>query len=651
MSARYDFCKKFNKMKQFLLQTHFTILSIPLLGISVAVGQQNPESSPHTSQADTGMISLHEVIITENRLQLPFTKQNRNIQVIDRQQIEALPGRSLNELLSYVAGVDLRQRGPFGSQADVSIDGGSFEQTLVLINGVKVLDAQTAHNGLNLPVPIDAIERIEILRGPAARIYGINSLTGAINIVTRKPEQSDFTVNAYTGSGFKNDTANNDALFNSRGIQVGGTLAGRLGQHTLHGSHDSGNGYRYNTAFRNNKIFYQSDIPVNSTQALSLMGGYVSSNFGANGFYAAPGDKESQEIVQTVLAAVAYRAELSEKFSLSPRVSYRYAYDDYRYFRDDLSRARSQHHGHAFNTELNGTLQTAAGDVGMGLEMRNETINSTNIGDHERDNFGMYAEFKTEKIKRVLLNAGAYINYNSDYGWQLFPGIDLGYQLDERWKLVAHTGTGQRIPSFTDLYLDQRPGNIGNPEVVPEKAWHAEGGIKYADQRLIAQANYFYRNIDHFIDWVRESQDMPYQSTNFSQNRVHGLSASANYRLSDPVSAISWMAGLSYTWLSPSTVTSTEQPVISKYAIESLRHQLVANLTLTTGRFSATAATRFNERISYKSYFISDMRVAYRFKPVAIYLDAQNIFDVTYIEAAAVPMPGRWFNIGLKYNM
>jgi len=650
MPARYDFCKKINKMKQFLLQVHITIFFTTLISIAAAIGQPTFEPRSHTSQTDTNMISLNEVIITENRLQLPFTKQNRNIQVIDRQQIEALPARSLNELLSYVAGVDLRQRGPFGSQADISIDGGSFEQTLLLVNGVKVLDAQTAHNGLNLPIPTDAIERIEIIRGPAARIYGINSLTGAINIVTRKPDVSGVSAHAYAGSGFKQDTANHDALFNGRGIQLGGTLVGALGSHSLYGSHESGNGYRYNTAFRNHKVFYQGEITSGAASAFSLMGGYVSSDFGANGFYAAPGDKESREIVQTALAAVGYQGQVSERFTLSPRISYRHAYDDYRYFGHDLSRARSQHRSHALNTEINGTLQTAAGDVGVGLEMRNETIRSTNIGNHKRDNFGMYAEFKTEKIKRFLLNAGAYINYNTDYGWQIFPGIDLGYQLNEHWKLVAHTGTGQRIPSFTDLYLDQRPGNIGNAQVMPEKAWHAEWGIKYADQRLIAHANYFYRNIDDFIDWIRENPDMPYQPTNFSENRVHGVSASANYRLSAPASIVAWMAGLSYTWLSPSTVTSAEQPLTSKYAIESLRHQLVANLTLTTGRLSATAATRFNERISYKSYFVSDMRLAYQFRPIAIYLDAQNIFDVTYIEAAAVPMPGRWFSLGVKYR-
>src|SRR3546814_281145 len=176
-------------MTRYFKET-FAILGVMWAGLAIA-------------QEDTSTIPLREVIITENRMQLPFAKQNRNIQIIDRKQIDAMPARSINELLSHISGVDLRQRGPFGTQADVSIDGGSFEQTLILVNGVKVLDAQTAHNSLNLPIPTDAIERIEIIRGPAARIYGINSLTGAINIVTRKPTDSGVSAHVYTSSGFK----------------------------------------------------------------------------------------------------------------------------------------------------------------------------------------------------------------------------------------------------------------------------------------------------------------------------------------------------------------------------------------------------------------------------------------------------------------
>src|SRR5690606_20292955 len=177
-------------MKSLLKRINITIT---VLGVFFLINSSYAQPGPPLAVAalsDTGSIALQEVVISENRLQIPFAQQNRNIQIIDRKQIDALPARSLNELLSHVAGVDLRQRGPFGTQADVSIDGGTFEQTLILIDGVKMLDAQTAHNSLNLPIPADAIERIEIIRGPAARIYGINSLTGAINIVTRKPRNS-----------------------------------------------------------------------------------------------------------------------------------------------------------------------------------------------------------------------------------------------------------------------------------------------------------------------------------------------------------------------------------------------------------------------------------------------------------------------------
>ncbi len=609
-------------------------------GIHVAYAQQ---------PADTAVIPLREVLIFGNRLQMPFAEQSRNIQLLDRKQIEALPVRSVNELLSYLPGVDLRQRGPFGAQADVSIDGGSFEQTLLLLNGVKMLDAQTGHNMLNLPIPLDAIERIEVIRGPAARLYGINALTGAINIVTRKPVSSELLAHAYTGTGFKRDTANNDALFHSRGVQIGGTWAGPLGRHSLYGSHESGNGYRYNTASRNNKLFYQGEIPTGEQNGFSLMGGFVESDFGANGFYAAPGDKESQEVVQTLLGSVGYQANLSERFRIAPRVSYRYAYDDYRYFRHDLSRARSQHYTHAINSEVNAVLKTGLGDFGMGMEMRNEKIRSSNIGDHDRNNYGMYAEFKTDRINRLMLNLGAYVNYNSDYGWQVFPGIDIGFALTEHWRLTAHSGTGQRIPSFTDLYLDQRPGNIGNPSVRPEEAWHIEGGIKYNDDRWFGQAHYFYRDINNFIDWVRPAAGTPYQPFNFNGNKVHGASGVINYQLSNPEAFVNWFAGLSYTYLWPSI--ATQEGTTSKYAVESLRQQVIGNIRANIGKLSASAALRFNERISYKSYFLADARVAYCFKPLELYLDAQNLFDITYIEAAAIPMPGRWMSLGARFNM
>lgn len=614
-----------------------------------------------TALSDSLPIPLGEVLIQENRLHASYAAQNKNIRLIDRAQIEAMPARSLNELLAYVAGVDLRQRGPFGSQADISIDGGSFEQTLILIDGVKMLDAQTAHHALNLPIPLDAIERIEVIRGPAARIYGINSLTGVVNIVTRTPATSGWGAHTYGGSGFKRDTSDNDALFHGRGIQLQGSMvSGQTGTHSLYGSHESGNGHRYNTAFLNSKLLYKGTIPTGTSSGLQLMGGFIRSDFGANGFYAAPGDKESREIVRTSMASISYPLQFGGSLMITPRISHRYTYDDYRYFRHDLSRARSRHHNQSLSPEVNARLSTPAGDVGLGVEMRREHINSSNIGDHDRENYGGYLEFNTMAIPRLSLNAGAYLNYNSDYGWQWFPGLDLGYHLIGGLKITAHTGTGQRIPSFTDLYLDQRPGNIGNPSVRPERAWYAEGGLKYSSRRFVAHTNYFYRDIRDFIDWVHLSEDAPpYQPMNFDDNRVRGFSASADWWPGAPgpeageglSRGSQWRLGLQYTWLDPSySPAAGALNYQSKYNMETLRQQLIGQVFFRSGPFTGSVAARYQERISYKDYVLADLRLSYRYRGADVYLDAQNLLDVTYTEVAAAPMPGRWFSLGVRYN-
>lgn len=616
---------------------------------NIAVHAQEP------LQIDTSehIIALKEVVIQENRLKTSLNNQNRNVRILDRAQIEALPARNINELLGMVAGVDLRQRGPFGSQADVALDGGTFEQTLILINGVSMLDAQTAHHSLNLPIPLEAIERIEIIRGSAARIYGINSLTGAINIVTKSPDSSEIVAHTYAGTSFQKDTAHNDKVFNGRGLSIGGTFVGKNITHALYGSHESGSGHRYNTAFRNTKLFTNHEVLTGTSSSLTLMAGYVSADFGANGFYAAPGDIESQEIVQTLTSSLAYKLQLSDRFFIHPRVSHRYTDDDYRYFRHDLSTARSRHKGQAFTPQLNATWNTTYGDLGFGAEWRNEGIRSSNMGHHHRNNFGSYIEFKSEYIPNFHVNGGAYLNYNSVYGWRWFPGMDLGWQVAKSWKLTAHAGTGQRIPSFTDLYLDQRPGNIGNPNIRPEEAWHIDGGVKYFGSRLMANAHYFYRNISDFIDWVYPLSDAPpYQPTNFDQNKVHGFSAVAELYISSQSRAYSnqWRTSLQYTWLHPTYSLDVGSGFQSKYVTEALKQQLIAQLIFKNKGLAINLAARYQERMSYKDYLLADIRLAYRFEKIETYLDIQNLLNETYIEAAAAPMPGRWFNLGLRYH-
>lgn len=596
------------------------------------------------SQRDTA-ININEVVINENRFSTPISKQNRNVYVIDQATISKLPARTIQEILQYANGVDIQQRGPFGTQADISIDGGTFEQTVVLVNGTKIIDSQTAHNMLNLPIPVEAIERIEIIRGPAARIYGINSLTGAINIITKKPEASGVLVNTYVGSNFEKDSEGTGDNFFGRGIQLGAQLSKENQQHAIFGSHDKSNGYRYNTQFENNKVYYQGTYQLNKTNEILTSFGYINNGFGANGFYAAPGDRNSTEFVQTTLASAQSKHILSEKWTLLPRVSYRYNYDDYRYL-GNTTTARSRHFTNSLAGELNATYKLSTGEIGFGTEFRNEEIQSSNIGKHGRRNLGLYGQYRTSLFERLDINLGSYVNYNSDFKWQVYPGLDASYVLNNNFRLVGSIGTSQRIPSFTDLYLNQA-GNIGNPDLSPENAFQAELGFKYIKGTFNLNASYFHRNISNYIDLTRASLTTPFQTQNIGELLTDGINLRSNYGIKF-TNNTSLQLGLAYSYLD-SRNSGKDPALFYKYSLTSLKHQLTQTTNFRYRDFSMLFATRFNERITGPSYWVNDFRLSQAFHKFSIYADAQNIFNATYVETQAILLPARWFSIGLTF--
>jgi vitamin B12 transporter len=624
----------------------FAFTGVALLSLTASLQAQQPSQRDTTNRLD-------EVMVKENRLQMPFSQQNRNIWILDQEKIKSLPVRSVAELLSFVTGVDVRQRGPGGSQADISLDGGTFDQSLVLINGVKVSDPQTGHNMMNLPITLNDIDHIEVIRGSASRIYGINALTGAINIVTRTVQKTSFSANVFAGSSFKKDEVSGDTYANY-GIQVNGSHKGEKASHSISVAQEEGNGYRYNTAFNNQKVFYQGKLELGAADGLDVMAGYTHNNFGANSFYSSPGDKESEETVKTLLASVAYTRKINAVWTITPRISYRNNVDDYLYIKQSPDKFHNNHQTHVWDAELNNTIQTKIGTFGVGLEARRESINSTNLGKRDRTNTGVFGEFKFEPIDRLLINMGAYANYNSDYGWQAFPGIDAGYNFYGNWRVFANVGTGQRLPTYTDLYY-KGPTNIGNDLLQPEKSVYAEGGLKYNSERLVMNASYFVRRIDNFIDWVKAQQTDPWKPENFSEVNTKGLTLSADYSLKQGNAAdlLSQLrVGAAYTHLDPSFKTTLASATLSRYALESLRNQLSGTVHADVyNTFGVTLTARYNERINYKSYTVLDARLAYKQAKYSIYADGANLLNVQYIEAGAVPMPGSWFTLGVKVGL
>jgi len=625
------------------------ILFFLFLGLCSSASAQKRTDSSFTNR------QLDEVIVQENRLAAPVKAVNRNITIITRKQIEAMPVSSITEVLAYVPGLDVRQRGPEGIQADIGIDGGTFDQTLILLNGVKITDPQTGHNMMNLPVSLADIDHIEVLRGAAARIYGINALNGAINIITRKATESGVTINASGSSSFKKNENNN--VYGAYGIGATGSLVKGGNSHSLSVSRNQGNGYRYNTAYDNYRAFYQAAFNNDSLRQYQVMAGFINNGFGANGFYAAPGDLNSEETVKTFLAAVSNTSRIRPNWVMTPRISYRHTKDDYIYIKPD--QYRNLHNTDILGAELNNTFTTSIGTFGAGVEGRYEHIKSTSLGNHERTNLGISGEYKSIADRRFSFTLGGYLNYNSFYGWQFFPGADAGFNITPDLKLFANAGTAQRLPTYTDLYYKGK-GIIGNELLGPEKAGYAEAGIRKFSGKFSYSGSVFYRQISNFIDYVKDTAGVAnpatinWQPQNFQQANMTGFTLNAGYNtaLQPHYLFNNFAVNAGYNYLSPSFKGDALSTKISRYVIESLRHQFTANVQTTLlHHFSVSAATRYCMRINYKDYTLIDARIAYRQSRYQIYADASNLLDVTYVEAGAVVMPGRWMTVGASFKL
>lgn len=587
--------------------------------------------------------------ISEKRLSGFGSSAGRNVQLITAKELEQLPVKTFNEALMYVSGVDMRQRGPLGAQADLSIQGSTFEQVLILINGIPMRDPQTGHHQLNLPIELRNIAHIEILKGSAARIYGANAMAGAINIVTKNPLYQPSTyVETFVGANFETDTASGDQYY-AYGVKAGaGFKTGRFG-HQIDLSHLNSNGYRYNSYTEQSRVNYQGNLEINGNGMLTIMSGALINDFGASLFYAAPYDNNAVEKVTTTYNALNYRHRLGA-WRINSNAYWRYNHDDYIYLKDNPSFYRNNHFGNSAGAELHVNRTLANNDIiGGGYEFRNEMIRSNNLGSFDRSYHALYVDYRMYLQNGMILTAGANAQYNTDYGWKIYPGVEFSTKIIRSVRGFVNAGLSNRLPSYTDLYYDG-PSNIGNPDLQPENAYHVEGGFKSQDQTLKWQVSGFVRDMDNFIDFVRDSVQAQFQPRNFQHVRVQGVDASVSHHfpklLHLPVTPT--MVRIGYTYLDASLLNDDLE---SKYALEHLRHQLVGQVVVKTGKkFHHTITMRYNERFLSEEYGVMDYRLTFRHNKLSATVDVTNIFDRTYKEIGSIPMPGRWYRLGLAYD-
>ncbi|MDW7694693.1 TonB-dependent receptor [Flammeovirgaceae bacterium SG7u.111] len=589
------------------------------------------------AQTDTTTtIILEDVVIESNRLSVPFPETSRTLEVLTKQSLKNLPVQSVVEVLTFIPGVDIRQRGVMGVQADLSIRGSSFEQTLVLLNGMKMTDPQTGHHAMNLPMDYDNVEQIVVLKGPGARIYGQNAFAGAVNIITKVPHQRGVSFNAFGGD------------FGSYGVQASVALPFESNKHYISVSRKASDGYRHNTDFFINNAFYQSEIEAGNG-VFKLQGGYTTREFGANGFYASPDATEQWEKVKTGMAAVAYETTVGN-VTFKPRVYWRNNYDQYQFVRGKPEIYENIHKTNVYGAELNTSIKSKLGTTGLGVELRKEDINSSNLGDWERDNFGVFAEHRFLLGERFDMTPGVYVNWYSDYGWNAFPGIDMGYKISQKLRLYGNVGRSFRIPTYTDLYYVD-PANQGNPDLKPEEALSGEIGLKHAVKGLFVQGNVFMRETDNLIDWIKNTPDDKWNARNITNLTTKGTELSAELFFDELVGENSFVKSLNVSYVYIENEAEESGDYQSRYALENIRNQFVAGLRHKIFKNIYHQFTfRYVDRVNMDNYNVADSRISWQPSTYMVYVEATNIFDAQYTEVNLVPMPGRWFRAGVKLN-
>ena len=590
-------------------------------------------------QVDTSFLDptvLENITISANRLDIPFSEDSRSITIIDQEQIKNLRINNLNELLQTVAGVDLRQRGSQGVQADLSIRGGTFEQSLILINGIRMSDPQTGHHMMNLPLDVEDIERVEIIKGPAARIYGQNAFTGAVNIVTRIPDEWGVTLAAEFGE------------YNQRNIYAQTSMPLGKYHQTLSAALKSSDGYRFNSDYSIANLFYQSQYAYDKGK-LSLLAGIVDRDFGANGFYGSENFMDQYESVQTFLASTSLEHRIAD-FKIMPRVSYRRNKDNWQFLREDPEFFQNFHTSQVLTSEIQTKYTHKLGLLGIGLEHNYLTLESSNLkdesgnGDHIRNQLGFHLENRFILLNdRLDITPGILILNISDYGISVYPGLDLGYSLSTNWKSFANLGWTSRIPTFTDLYY-QDSGNSGNPDLVEENAFSYELGLKYHDSHQCFQASYFNRQAKNQIDWFKENEMDKWMPDNFNNATYNGLEIQYQHSFKK-VEFIKFFS-VGYTFISAEF--EDNDFAFSRNQLENLRHQLLAQTQLSYKKFGMNLLFKYNDRVSLEDYYTLSTNLSYSYKFAELYVRMNNLTNQIYRETNLVEMPGRWTSFGIR---
>jgi vitamin B12 transporter len=585
-----------------------------LAALAAGLAAQQPDPLP--------LDTLH--IAAGSRLEARAVAAARSVEVIDRARIEALPVRSVAELLARALGVDLLDRSP--AQADLSIRGSGFEQVLVMVDGVPVNDAQTGHFHLSLAVPLDAIERIEVLRGPASALYGSGAVGGTVNIVTRGGAPA-LTARAQAGS-FGSAAAGADA----RGSL--GALSGRVSS-----DYQRSRGHRAGTDYTIIQARAGGDVRL-AGGALAADAAWAARDFGADGFYA---PFESYEETRTATASIAWRSAPAP-VSVEPRVAFRQHDDDFVLVREDPTFYRNMHTTRQATAEFVARWTPAPDRLRLaaGGEATRSSLASTNLGDRTEEQAALFGELVVGNAAAAVAVLGLRADHHSAFGTHLSPSASAGLQATPRLGLRASAATGFRAPSWTDRYYSD-PANVGDPDLGAERFRTVELGARLqAADALRLDGAVFRRDATDLIDWARPAaapSAEPWRTRNVSRAQFTGAEATLSTRAR--------AAEFSLRGTLLSVQASTPADMVSKYALHPLTRSLALDAaTPLPAGFSVSLRAAAFRRAPASDWHLVDARLSRAVGALELFIDGTNLTHQQYLDIAQRPAAGRAWHVG-----
>lgn len=606
---------------------------------------------------------LDEVTVTASRIELSANQVARQITVISRAEIAQAPVQSIQDLLNYVSGIDVQQRGGHGVQADISIRGGSFDQTAILLNGVNLSNPQTGHYSFDIPINLSDIERIEIIYGPSSLTYGASAFSGGINVITIKNPNHKAYARVEVG---------NHSLLNT---EARGVVKNDMVTSQLSAGYMTSGGYINNSDYDIFNLLSQTRLNIEKSK-IDIQLGYNDKQYGANTFYSAAYPNQYDQ-TNAYLASI--KGETGDKLKFIPLVYWNRHNDCFQLIKGDESKVPYNYHKtDVYGSNLNLQYESRLGITSFGAELRNEGIMSTVLGEKMDEPNGRYTHSDNRTnisyalehnllLNKFTLSVGLLANYNTylkgDY--KFYPAINGSFRISNNLKVYASYNKATRMPTFTDLYYTTVT-HIGNSNLKPEDSESVDLGFKYNKPFMKAYITGYIMKGKNMIDWIKENPDDKWESRNITEIDKKGLDVGATFFFKELFPSIDPSTTLQVGY-SRLYQESNSGELISNFTLNYLRDKFTTQLNHPIYKgISANWNFRWQKRmgtylnyenlkptvqVPYPYFSTLDLQINWKLNNFVATATVNNIFDRKYFDLGNIPQAGFWLMTGVSYTL